>query len=132
MNLLDIKAGDEIQVGEIIAWREWRYRIKPLRLLSLSFNRDWPLDRPMEGDPDGYHMGIFALKTRPERWAWSYIESAGHQDGFVIGRVALWGIVWEHELGYRAQYARPVLFEEARGLDCEHVLKSLRDIVHAC
>jgi hypothetical protein len=127
VNLHDIKAGDEIKVGVIVAWREWRYRLNPLRLLSLSFNRDWPLDCPMEGEPDGHHMGIFALKARPERWAWPYIESAGYQDGFVIGRVALWGVVWEHEYGWRAQYARPLSFIEARGIDSLRALQTLRD-----
>src|SRR3990172_6463498 len=52
-----------------------------------------------------YHPGIHAYKSRPEDniyWsAWS-----------VLGRVALWGTIVEHEDGYRAQFAYPVEFLE--------------------
>lgn len=128
MNFLDIKAGDSIEVGAIIAWREWRYRYRPLRLLSLSFSLEWSPDHPQESDPDTRHSGVFALKLRSERWAWSQIQSAGPQDGYVIGRVALWGVVWEHVLGYRAQYAKPISFDEARGENAEVVLERLRSL----
>jgi hypothetical protein len=110
----------------MMAWREWRYRAKPLRLLSLAFGREWPLGGRMMGEPDVPGYGIYALKERPERWGWEHIASAGPYDGYVIGKVALSGTVWEHERGYLAQYARPMSFEEAQGLDSAKVLNVLR------
>lgn len=114
-----------LEVGEIIAWREWRYRLKPVRLLSLSYRLVWPPDRPMHSNPDCSYYGIFGLKERPERWGWSHIQSAGPGDGHVLGQVALWGVVWEHERGYRAQYARPVKFVEARGHESDRAMERL-------
>lgn len=126
IDYLGIHAGDELEVGVIIAWREWRYRWKPFKLLSLSYDLEWLPDHFMESDPDVHHSGIFAFKKRPERWGWSRIESAGPQDGYVIGKVALWGVVWEHQLGYRAQYAKPLSFEQASGKEFDKALDLLR------
>ena len=46
--------------------------------------------------------GIHALKAR-------YLaQSLAAVTGLILGRVALWGEIAEHERGYRAQYAYPV------------------------
>lgn len=44
------------------------------------------------------HCGIYALKEQDRCLAW----------GDVVGEVALWGFIEEHEHGYRAQYAYPL------------------------
>jgi hypothetical protein len=47
-------------------------------------------------------------------------------DGIVLGRVALAGIVWEHEHGWRGQYARPVSFDEVHGKNADFAVRALR------
>jgi hypothetical protein len=53
--------------------------------------------------------GIYASKLRPEiRWP----PSARASWPLVVGRVALWGVVIEHEKGYRAENARIHAFDD--------------------
>ena len=47
-------------------------------------------------------------------------------DGVVLGTVALWGIIWDHAQGYRAQFARPVSFISSHGNRNEEALAELR------
>ena len=44
----------------------------------------------------------------------------------VVGEVDMWGLVMEHEHGYRAQYARPRAFLKAKGRNAEAALAELR------
>jgi hypothetical protein len=61
----------------------------------------------------GCSCGIYATNgLRDPGAAW---RSGPHYAHHVIGAVALWGRVVEHELGYRAQHARPVALLEGHG-----------------
>src|SRR5229473_6102343 len=99
-------------VEPIIAWRQWR--VDGIRLKSLgNFQTDpWIPRQPAvaEGLLQGYATaGLYALKHPP------IIAFASPGWGVVVGRVALWGVVHEHEHGYRAQYAYPISFARMRG-----------------
>jgi hypothetical protein len=49
-------------------------------------------------------------------------------DGVVIGAVELWGIIWDHARGYRAQFAQPRCFVSSYyGNRSEEALIELRD-----
>ena len=47
-------------------------------------------------------------------------------DGVVFGAVELWGIIWDHARGYRAQFARPLSFVSSYGIRSEEALAELR------
>jgi hypothetical protein len=90
------------EVGEIIAWRAWQV-VKTgggHRLKSVTQKNVWAPDEPMYGVPGLYYEGIYAAKTRDA------IAGSDYATYNVIGEVALWGDVVEHERGYRAQYAK--------------------------
>jgi hypothetical protein len=118
-----------VQVGEILAWRTWRaestnreYNIavdqfieygKP-RLRSVTMQDIWLPDKPMQVHLpiQDYGHGIYALKTRQNA------EQSGYFcPGHVLGTVKLWGTVYEHENGFRSEYAQ-VASLDAIKLDC--------------
>ena len=47
-------------------------------------------------------------------------------DGVAIGTVALWGVIWDHARGYRAQFARPTSFISSHGKRSHDALAELR------
>jgi len=141
MNFLDIKAGETIEVGTQTAYRFWRYVFpshhSPVRLLSWVSDKRWYPFRFVEGTtPDEGEQGIHGYKTmddlmcsirgEPERLV--IRSQMSGCDGIVIGAVALWGIVWDHAQGYRAQFARPVSFISSYGNRNEEALGELRTI----
>ena len=139
MNFLDIRAGDNIEVGTQVAFRFWRYVFPPyaapLRLLSWVSGMRWHPRQFVEGtSPDVGEQGIHGYKTmddliwsvrgEPERLV---VRSQMTEcDGVVIGTVALWGVVWDHARGYRAQFARPISFTSSYGKRSQDVLAELR------
>jgi hypothetical protein len=99
----------EIEIGEITAWRVWRLGKEGI-VYSPIINVPWWPGEIMRASP---HVraddGIYASKSRPEiRWP----PSARASWPLVVGRVLLWGVVIEHEKGYRAENARIVAFDE--------------------
>lgn len=108
------------EVGEIIAWRVWRYVDGMLR--SVIVAHVWPFDQPMTGDITA-QLGVYSHKTQSqahnhvdEIYYWALLESAlpafdGRKRSFksvelIVGEVRIWGDVVEHERGYRSQFAR--------------------------
>jgi hypothetical protein len=87
----------------VVGWRSWRWNG---RLLKGSFEREWPSDL-MEAecvvcaDPPGWDCpcGIYAMK-QPRQ------VPDSKRGSIIVGKVALWGRVVEHEDGYRASNAR--------------------------
>ena len=61
--------------------------------------------------------GIYAYKlnTDPKKQTFSF-------DG-IIGKVALWGKIIEHEIGFRAQFASPISIEYFSCSHCHSILK---------
>jgi hypothetical protein len=60
---------------------------------------------PTGADHNGYGCGVYAYKS-PDRWA----GMVSAESETVIGCVEMGGKVYEHEHGYRAEYAMPVAF----------------------
>ena len=138
-----------IRAGEIIAYRAWSVLNGKLRSLAAEF--DW--------EPNGiprWHKWIVSSKTQMD---WPPVpykspngvdrEMAGFHafksmrdvefeyppcdtdDAVVYGQVKLWGTVYEHQYGYRAEYAKVHTLMEYRSLrryhDVHEILKSLRE-----
>lgn len=100
-----------IRAGEIIGWRVWLLNRSRMRLQSILLEFEWDPEwtseetRPIEGS---HGCGFHAWKEFDD--AANYRDSLGRynlntHDG-IIGQVKLWGTVLEHELGYRAQFAK--------------------------
>src|ERR1700733_5475558 len=95
----------------IIAYRAWTR--KELQLFSsVSTTIAWPFREKLESTcavtkHDGptpfmdCTCGIHGFKKEKD------MASSGFQHSGIVGRVALWGKIDEHENGYRAQYAYP-------------------------
>jgi hypothetical protein len=151
MNFLDIRAGETIEVGTQTAYRFWRYVFPPynapVRLLSWVSDKRWHPRQLVEGTtPDEGEQGIHGYKTfddmissitgQPERFVIQKQVSGPERlvfrsqmsgcDGVVLGTVALWGIIWDHARGYRAQFARPLSFISSYGNRNEEALAELR------
>lgn len=111
-------------VGEIIAWRGWRVRRDGF-LQSMSADAVWPPDEPMDGNVKSLkdHCGVYAYKKAKD-------FLASHSDTLdIYGRVALWGDVIEHELGYRAEYAKVISLDHFLKNPAPHkiAIKDLRE-----
>ncbi len=139
MNFLDIRAGDKMEIGTQKSFRFWRYDLDPeVVLRSWCSDMRWHPGQPVEGtSPDKGEQGIHGFKTIDDLRQSTLLKIGivnqmlfrsrvtGH-DGFVIGTIEMWGIIWEHERGYRAQFARPLSFDASYGDRCEEVLPELR------
>ena len=90
-----------IVAGEVIGWRSWRLKDDGL-LYSMTNETKWEPGQPVSGKTDEY-LGVHS---------WCYeqsLKSYVDESWFVplaLGTIAMWGEVVEHELGYRAEYAR--------------------------
>lgn len=108
-----------IKVGEVVAWRVWK--LADGRLWSVAINREWVPGEPMTGDvsTDGVH----AFKDADEavRYGKETVILG------VLGQVALWGQVIEHEAGWRAEFAKIVRLERvfSGGGGCSHLFQPL-------
>lgn len=115
-----------ILAGEIIGYRLWWVNTDG-RLRSLVQDAVvWSPDHPMTGDIEqcvfldpnkDRYGGVYAFLYKADAHK-EFLESVDdlnhHPDravfdsvGIVLGTVKLWGEVVEHELGYRASYAKP-------------------------
>jgi hypothetical protein len=101
----------------IVAYRAWRTAGE--RLLSCTCGCVWQPRRRMTATCNQFlphpavpswdcRCGFYAYKSEEALAASTYVRM-GHEPT-VRGRVALWGRVVDHDLGYRAQFAYPQLF----------------------
>lgn len=98
--------------GHVMGWRWWRVDRGGLHSLWVNCAHAWPTDQalwagsPLHPDPRNYwgRCGVYAWRELPQ--ALRQNLPAGY-DLFVLGEVALWGHVIEHERGFRAEYAYP-------------------------
>ncbi|HXF36669.1 MAG TPA: hypothetical protein VNO17_05740, partial [Actinomycetota bacterium] len=96
------------------AWRAWtlwgRRDGTGLRLRPIAGrSRPWPPLRPAEAS-----CGLARLHAAPNLHCSCGLHGTRHpaalkraKDPAVVGTVALWGTVIEHDLGYRARFAYP-------------------------
>lgn len=108
-----------IRAGEIVGYRAWRLpNPDEPYLYSITLNFRWEREngparqngrKPTSKLFDGgqYTRGYYAFKS-PTVVKWQYHNP---YTSFVVGRVHLWGIVIEHEFGYRAEFARIVAID---------------------
>jgi hypothetical protein len=94
-----------IRAGEIIAPRVWTL-YGDLLHGAFFMGHAWLPHIPAQGDPRVEGAGIHAFKSLDE--AFEYADKASDwifpSGSIVVGHVALWGDVIEHEHGYRAEY----------------------------
>jgi hypothetical protein len=117
--------------GPILAWRGWKLDSEKGTLHSLTTSACWPFGVPMYGDSTVGHLGVYAMKARE-----GVVISPSRQNPMisVIGQVALWGQVIEHEFGYRGEYGYPYSIVVSRPMPnfpVPHRLQMLLEIVHA-
>jgi len=106
-----------IRTGEIIGYRVWFVQILrdgSCSLRSYSYNHTWvPGNYLSPNGADEGTAGFHAHKTMRrvrQEYPLTYLNHYGgvntHLKGFAYGEVKLWGTVYEHTEGYRAEYAR--------------------------
>lgn len=82
----------------------------------------WEPDKPMEGAPDvDIDEGVHAFKDRLAVGDYGYRPHSGVT--VVSGTVELWGMVIEHERGYRAQYAAIKSIDDSPFYDAKAIRK---------
>jgi len=117
----------ELYSNYITGYRIWR--ISPdAELVSYSQSTVWEPGIPVKAfcrleltllllygggyylDHSTHKCGIYAYNNFDILCQYLYFEKPVffYSRRFVIGKVALWGKVFEHELGYRAEYAYPL------------------------
>ena len=115
-----------MEIGEITAWRVWRLGkdgVVYSPIVNLAWRPGGVMRSPLGA---GAEDGIYASKLRPEiKWP----PSSRASWPLVIGRVLLWGTVFEHAKGYRAENARILSFDAIvswSGFDADKALALLR------
>src|SRR5579875_2667759 len=104
-------SAEALRIQPIIGWRAWyvcRDRNFTPQLWSVVHALPWPSGSPLVAHALPTSLpkaGIYAYRS-PEL-AVDEFASSDWGVGLVLGSVALWGTVVEHERGYRAQYAYP-------------------------
>lgn len=121
-----------IRAGEVMAWRAWRVEDGD-RLCSVYIaSAVWIPGEPMRGQVTDRTGGVHAFKELNDvseyisRYAAKdifgvvFVRDLNGDDGlwpnglctrsadlpYIVGRVALWGQIVEHERGYRAEFAK--------------------------
>lgn len=123
VDLNGILPGDGKAVGYIYGYRAWCLDMTDGVLRSVSFFHKWQpkvAQRAEDKKSDfGMGAGIYAAKELAQIEAsytsslWSLFEGVRP---YVIGKVALWGAIKEHQKGYRAEWAYPVQFLKIYGI----------------
>lgn len=103
-----------VRAGEIIGWRLWLTSPRTEQLVSISANFEWPCREYPKSKSyfPGYpNMGYHAYKN--EEQALDAASQYRYSSIFpiVLGQVAMWGEVIEHEKGWRSEYAYPKALE---------------------
>ena len=102
----------------IVGWKAWQVT-KDGRLSSYYYNLYWSPREAKQATCQKTHIGfgiphnrcscgIYAAKSFNELKR--AVDLFPFELGAVVGRVALWGRVIEHEFGWRAEFAYPLSF----------------------
>lgn len=113
-------------VGYLTAWRLWN--VRKGHLTAYVNATRWPKDRALEAIYVGLRSpvaaGIYACKGENQLLlqhlgidGYPFMAMIVNGEAILLGRVALWGHVVEHEKGYRAQYAYPLSINAAAYTD---------------
>ena len=131
---------------EVEAWRAWKIDEGNGPVLhSLVRDWQWPARQKVhavchreemgwgsshrgEGIPDvNCSCGFWATKNRLS--AQRPQVHSRYLKGIVVGKVALWGDIIEHEEGFRAQFAYPLSLEDALCSECNSVIPIQKTIL---
>lgn len=108
-----------IKAGEVTGYRCWF--LDPLDgLLHSCIYADfiWKPGETQEGNPSDGHAGIYAYKSVLD------LHNYGSPDAMhVSGTIDMWGEVYEHTRGYRAQYAAIASIDDSPHYDAEALRK---------
>ncbi len=93
-------------VEPLVGYRTWHWTAAGIKSLNGTF---WPVGEPLsawcrndhEPPGDGCTCGVYAARTL------DHLTEINYRDFGISGEVHLWGKVWQHELGYRAEFAYP-------------------------
>lgn len=97
-----------VTLGELTGWRCWKIGRSGF-LKSCHTENYWAPGEPMAGEltNDTYGCGVHAWKTKADAIQYASVN----RGPAIIGKVALWGEVLEHEYGYRAEFGKPLSFD---------------------
>ncbi len=110
-----------IKAGEVTAYRCWKLHDDGLLHSIIYNNFVWNPGETAEGDPSEPGEGIYAYKSVLLLHQYGSID-----DGAVTGTVDLWGEVYEHQHGYRAQYAAISSIHDSPYYDAKKLRKLYR------
>lgn len=114
---------NNVILGEITGFRVWRIANTKAgghyRLCSAAFDSIWPPDTSLQASDltcfaesaVGRGPGIYAFKETDYAARFNFLQLVRHTPPgqrrlAVFGQVNLWGTVYEHAWGYRAEFAR--------------------------
>ena len=94
------------RLGELTAWRGWIVTAEGW-LKSMTADVLWAPGEPMDGKTSSTaeHNGVYCYKKLRD-----FLKNHA-STSMIYGRVHVWGDIIEHELGYRAEYAKIVSLE---------------------
>jgi hypothetical protein len=107
-----------IKAGEVKAYRCWDLHGDGFLHSCVYSDYIWKPGEIAEGDPSKPHEGVYAFKSVLLLNNYGSIEK-----GTVTGTVDLWGEVYEHADGYRAQYAAISSIDESPYYDAKAIRK---------
>jgi hypothetical protein len=115
--------------GELEGWRAWKLEGDGQQLTSVYKETIWAPGQIIKGNPTEDKEGVHAWKELGGLV--QYVDHVTYDDvtngEIVLGRVHLWGAIVEHELGYRAEFAKIISLDGA--LNClPGTLEDLRKI----
>ena len=107
-----------IRAGEVTAYRCWKLAEDGFLHSVVYDDFVWKPNETAEGNPVIQGAGIYAYKSVLLLHNYGSVEK-----GTVTGTVDLWGDVYEHEHGYRAQYAQVSSIDESPYYDAPALRK---------
>jgi hypothetical protein len=119
-----------IRAGEIIGWRYWRLCSGLLRSVFVSYTwRPGVIERSSSKHCGYFNLGYHALRDKEQ--AEREVFTHAYWSPCVVGSVALWGEVIEHEHGWRSEYAAIRSINQITGvrdfLSKQRLLRDLRE-----
>jgi hypothetical protein len=139
MDFTTLRGGDELVLGPLTGVRLWVYRLKTMQIQSFQYFHEWTPDAPTE-DPDALEpwrgLNVYKSEADAMRESADAINDIIEQPekwhnacaGIVLGAVEFWGVTWEHEFCYGAQYVKPTGFIRAWGAREETIADELNSI----
>lgn len=107
-----------IKAGEVTAYRCWKLGADGLLRSVVYDEYIWLPGAIAEGDPSMRDAGIYAYKSVLLLHNYGSVEN-----GTITGTVDLWGEIYEHKHGYRAQYAAIASIDDSPYYDAAAIRK---------